>query len=128
MNKNILVIDDERGYREFYRYLLEPLGYSVELAEDGQEGYEMALKHSYDLILLDVHMPKMTGPEVLKRIKEARPNQPVIIFTSSSDPSYAFESKAKELGAMDCLYKPVELEELLKMIAHVIKKGAGSND
>ena len=44
MNKNILVVDDEVGYREFYKYMLEPLGYHVETAEDGLQGYEMALK------------------------------------------------------------------------------------
>ena len=116
MSKNILVVDDEAGYREFYKYLLEPLGYHVETAEDGQQGYEMVVKNVSDLILLDVHMPKMTGPELLKCIKQVRPDQVVIIFSSSSDPSDKFEERAKQDGAFDCLFKPVELEDILKVM------------
>lgn len=116
MSKRVLVIDDELGYRELYQYVLGPLGYQVESAENGQQGYEMAIKTSYDLILLDAHLPKMTGSEVLQRIKQARPDQRVIVFTSSSDPARQFEDQAKDAGAFDCLYKPVDLELLLGTI------------
>ena len=61
-------------------------------------------------------MPKITGLEVLKRIKQIRPNQIVIIFSSGSDPNSKFESQVKEMGAFDCLYKPVDLENILKII------------
>jgi DNA-binding NtrC family response regulator len=114
--RSILIIDDEKGYRDFYRFVLEPLGYKVSSAVNGEEGLRMALENKYDLVLLDVHMPKMRGPEVLTEIKKSKPGQIVIIFSSSSDPSFSFESKAKELGAFECLYKPVDLEDMIKIM------------
>lgn len=124
MKRKILAIDDEVGYRELYQYLLEPLGYQVEIAEDGEQGYAMAVKNSYDLIFLDVHMPKMSGTEVLKGIKAVHPGQIVIIFSSGSDSGRKFETLAKEMGAFDCLYKPVDLEDILNVIHRAFNGGA----
>lgn len=120
----ILIIDDEKGYRDFYKFILEPMGYAVETAVDGEEGLQMATSRPYDLIFLDVHMPKMKGPEVLARIREIRPEQVVVIFSSSSDPTFSFEKTARELGAFECLYKPVDLDDILK----VMKKALGANE
>jgi len=122
MKNKILVIDDEQGIRDLFQYLLEPLGYQVFTACDGLEGIEMVKKNEFDIIFLDVHMPKMQGPEVLKIIKEIKPTQIVIIFSSSSDPDYLFESKAKELGAYTCLYKPVDVNEILDIINKALEK------
>jgi len=122
MKNKILVIDDEQGIRDLFQYLLEPLGYQVFTACDGLEGIEMVKKNEFDIIFLDVHMPKMQGPEVLKIIKEIKPKQIVIIFSSSSDPDYLFESKAKELGAYTCLYKPVDVNEILDIINKALEK------
>jgi len=116
INRNILVIDDEKGYRDFYKFILEPIGYTVSTASDGEEGLKMALENNYDLILLDVHMPKMKGPEVLTSIKKVKPNQIIVIFSSSSDPTFSFEKTAREMGAFDCLYKPVDLEDILAVM------------
>ena len=88
--RSILVIDDEKGYRDFYKFVLEPIGYKVSTASDGEEGLKMATDNNYDLILLDVHMPKMRGPEVLEAIKKIKPRQIVVIFSSSSDPTFSF--------------------------------------
>lgn len=123
IKKLILVIDDERGYRDFYGYMLEPFGYEVHSAEDGKKGLEMALQNEYEAIFLDVHMPGLKGPDVLKMIKQAKPKQIVIIFSSSSDPSFSFEKKARDMGAFDCLYKPVEVDDILK----VLRKALGVN-
>lgn len=120
--KTVLIIDDERGYRDFYKYMLEPLGYEVFSANDGEQGLKMALEKRYDIILLDVHMPKMAGPDVLQKIKEKFPDQVVVIFSSSSDPSFSFEKKAKEMGAFDCLYKPVEVNDIIKVINKALKE------
>lgn len=121
----ILIIDDEKGYRDFYKFVLEPLGYKVSCAVDGEEGLKMALENNFDLILLDVHMPKMKGPEVLAGIKKVKPEQIVIIFSSSSDPTYNFENKAKEIGAFDCLYKPVDLEDMLRIMGKALSSSGG---
>lgn len=120
----VLIIDDEKGYRDFYRFMLEPLGYEVFAAEDGEQGLAMALERRYDVIFLDVHMPKMRGPEVLEKIKAQHPEQIVVIFSSSSDPSFSFETKAREMGAFDCLYKPVEVEDILKVLHRAFEETA----
>ena len=113
---SILVVDDEDGIRDMVRFLLEPMGYAISCATDGLEAVEMAAKTKYDIILLDVHMPRMRGPETLEKIKQIHPSQIVIIFSSSSDPFYVFEAGAKQKGAFDCIYKPFELHDLLTVI------------
>jgi len=115
-NRSLLVIDDEKGYRDFYKFVLEPIGYDVFTASDGEEGLKMALEKDYDIVLLDVHMPKMRGPEVLEGIKKVKPSQIVIIFSSSSDPTFSFEKTAKKMGAFECLYKPVDLDDILAVM------------
>ncbi|MBN1824348.1 MAG: response regulator [Endomicrobiales bacterium] len=119
--KKILIIDDEKGYRDFYKFILEPIGFFVETAEDGETGLKIAKENNFDIIFLDVHMPKMKGPEVLREIKKAKPEQVVVVFSSSSDPSFSFENKAKDMGAFDCLFKPVELDDILKIVDRVVE-------
>ncbi|OGS20671.1 MAG: hypothetical protein A3J83_05090 [Elusimicrobia bacterium RIFOXYA2_FULL_40_6] len=121
----ILIVDDEQGIRDLFKFLLEPLGYQVFTAIDGVEGVEMVEKESYDIVFLDVHMPRMRGPEALKVMKQLKPNQPVVIFSSGSDPRRIFEEEAKELGAYTCIYKPVEIDEILKIIEEVVIIKAG---
>lgn len=124
MGKKLLIVDDEKGIRDLFHFLLEPQGFEVFTANDGVEGVEMVKKDAFDIIFLDVHMPRMRGPEALKIIKQLRPNQVVIVFSSSSDPTFTFENKAKELGAHTCLYKPFNVDEILKIIKQV---SAGQN-
>lgn len=120
MKKKILIIDDEQGIRDLFRFMLEPQGFEVFTANDGLEGVGMVRKDSYDIIFLDVHMPKMQGPEALSIIKQVRPDQTVVIFSSSSDPNFAFEKKAKKLGAYTCLYKPVNIDDIMKTIENAL--------
>ncbi len=111
MPKTILVADDEPGFRDLFPYLLEPMGFEVTCVKDGVEAVETIQQKSFDLILMDIHMPRMGGLEALKKIKAIRPGQKVIICSSSSDPSYAREKEALESGAFGCLLKPVEMTE-----------------
>jgi CheY-like chemotaxis protein len=125
MKGNILVVDDERGYREMYRYFLEPLGLSVTSVCNGQEAVEKVKEQFYDLILMDVHMPVLSGPEAVKKIKELRPDQKVVVFSSSSDPTYKMENNAVANGAVACLLKPVELTEIEEILKKAFE-GSGS--
>ncbi|HBE02764.1 MAG TPA: response regulator [Spirochaetia bacterium] len=120
--KKILLIDDEQGMQDLFRFLLEPQGYRVFTASNGQEGVDLVKNNKYDIIFLDVHMPVMGGPEALKKIKEIRPDQTVIIFSSSSDPAFSFETRARELGAHTCLYKPVDIDTIQQLIESITKK------
>ena len=116
MAKTILAVDDEIGFRDLYTYMLTPLGFEVTCAEDGLQAVEKIQQRPYDLVLMDIHMPRMTGPEALKKIKSLRPHQKVIIFSSSSDPTYSMENEALKEGAIDCLLKPVDVDRIQKVI------------
>ncbi len=116
----VLVVDDEPEIRELFKMLLEGEGHEVQVAENGKVGVELFKISVFDVVLLDVHMPVMTGPEALKEIKKQKPCQKVIIFSSSSDPYLKFEKEAEKLGAFSCLYKPVSVEEILGIIEKAV--------
>ena len=121
-HKTILVVDDEEGLRRMFTFLLEPLGLEVESAENGLEAVRKIEKNEYDVVLMDTHMPVMSGLEALKRIKQIRPSQKVIMFSSAPDPENFFESRAVKEGALFCLYKPVDLTDLQR----ALEKALGS--
>lgn len=119
--KKVLVVDDEQGMRELLIFLLKPKGIQVFTANDGVEGLEMFKKDSFDLMFLDIHMPKMNGIEVLKIIRQIKPEQKVIIFSSSSDPDFILENEAIISGTNICLYKPFNIDDVLKIIEENLK-------
>jgi CheY-like chemotaxis protein len=118
--KRILVADDEEGIRDLFRFTLEPLGLHVTTAADGMEAVEVVQAQGFDLVILDVHMPRLTGPEALAEIRRIRPEQRVLVVSSSSDASHAFERRAEEFGASACLFKPLELDELIGSIERAL--------
>lgn len=83
MNKRILLVEDEFYIRDLYRMILEPAGFQVSLAADGEEGYKLA-QNLPDLILLDIMIPKLNGIMLLKKIKqdEKTKNIPVVLLTN----------------------------------------------
>jgi DNA-binding response OmpR family regulator len=110
----ILVIDDEQGILSFVSRRLGAEGYTVDIAADGAAGLDAALGHSYDLIILDLLMPGLPGIDVLRRLVEHKPGQPVIILSALGDTSSKVNSL--ELGAEDYLAKPFSFEELLARV------------
>lgn len=121
MGKTILLVDDEAGFHDLFRYMLAPLGYIVHVAHDGLEGLDFFLKNEYEIVFLDVHMPKMSGLELLHKIKENKPGQKVVILSSSSDIGLAGELEARELGSQICLHKPFEMDEILHILPPLLK-------
>lgn len=111
---NILVIEDELNLAETLEQILINNSYKVDIATDGLMGLDYALSDNYDLILLDVMMPKMNGFEVLKKIRDEKLNVPVIMLTAKG----TTEDKVNGLdaGADDYLPKPFETTELLARI------------
>ncbi len=120
MDKKILIADDEEGMRDLFRFLLEPQGFEVFTARDGTEAVELVKKNSLDIVCLDVHMPVMNGLEAFKMIKKIKPEQVVVIFSSSSDPDFVCETEAKNLGAFECLYKPFNIDDLMVIIRRAL--------
>jgi CheY-like chemotaxis protein len=89
--RSILVADDEQGIRDLLHFVLEPLGFEVVTVSDGVDAVEEIKRRAFDLIILDVHMPALSGPDALKIIRELRPSQRVLVVSSGSDASQSFE-------------------------------------
>ncbi|QGG47807.1 response regulator [Heliorestis convoluta] len=118
----ILVIDDSQVYRSQMIRLLRELLPDAEFitAGDGIEGYYSYLREKPDYILLDLLMPGMTGQEVLQKIREEDPYQPVIILTA--DVQRFVREEVLALGALAVLQKPINREKIAEVVQ--IMKGA----
>ncbi|MGH3285657.1 MAG: response regulator transcription factor [Streptosporangiaceae bacterium] len=110
----ILVADDEPGIRAFIGRALAAAGYLTDFAATGAEALRCALGSHYDLIILDLVMPEMTGQVVLERLLAARPDQAVLVLSCLGD--VASKVKCLERGAQDYLTKPFSLAELLARV------------
>lgn len=113
---SILVIDDEPGIREGCRRALAPQGFAVDVAGDATEGLAKLTAASYDLALLDVMMPGMSGLELLGKIREHDPEIVCIIITGYATVSLAVS--AIKQGAYDFLTKPFGVDDLLLAVEH----------
>jgi DNA-binding NtrC family response regulator len=113
----ILVVDDTPVIQEFLKEVLNDDGFEVDIAADGATGYNMAMANDYVVIICDVHMPIMNGPDMVKKIMLAKPNA-AIIMTDSLPGKMA--EKATAVGAIGCLAKPFALDELRTTISRVI--------
>jgi DNA-binding NtrC family response regulator len=116
----ILVVDDEDALRTVLSSELEGEGYEVNTAGDGDEAIAIVEKNEFNLVLLDIKMPKVDGFEVLKFIKEKKPHIKVIMLTGFADLKNAIESK--KLGAEDFVSKPYDLVDLLTTIERVLSE------
>jgi DNA-binding NtrC family response regulator len=115
---SILVVDDEEALRTVLSSELENEGYAVAAAGDGDEAITTLRDRTFDLVLLDIKMPRVDGFEVLRFIKERFPSTKVIMLTGFADLKNAIESK--KLGAEDFVSKPYDLVDLLTTIERVL--------
>jgi two-component system, OmpR family, response regulator len=110
----MLVVDDEPGIRAFIGRALDAAGYPTDFAATGAEALERALASHYDLIILDLVMPGMSGQEVLDSLLAARPDQAVLVLSCLADVGAKVD--CLERGAQDYLTKPFSLAELLARV------------
>lgn len=111
---NILLVEDELKVAEFIKKGLKEQQYNVELAHDGITGEKLALEREYDLVILDLVIPGISGLELCKRIRKYKADTPILMLTAlgtTKDKVTGFES-----GADDYLVKPFHFEELLARI------------
>jgi len=124
-NKKILIIEDEKKIARFLELELKYEGYEVEIANDGREGLEKALKDKVDLIILDLMLPKLSGIEVCRRLRN-KSEIPIIMLTAKDDVSD--KVLGLDIGADDYMTKPFAIEELLARIRVNIKKSIIINE
>ncbi len=122
--KTILIVEDDPKMQLGLRDNLELDGYDVDVASDGEEGYNKIVEEEYQLILLDVMLPKMSGFEVLKKTRERGVSTPVIMLTSKSEE--IDKVLGLELGADDYITKPFSLRELLARVKAVLRRNESS--
>jgi DNA-binding response OmpR family regulator len=118
--KQILVVDDEHDIRLTLHTLLETLGYSVDEAENGRVAYEKLKEKKYDLMMLDILMPEMTGFELLDLLcKENDIQIPVIILSAKGEDSDLMKGYAT--GATYYITKPFQNREVMNAVRYLIE-------
>ena len=123
---NVLLVDDERDLTNALSAILKQNNYTVDCAYNGEDGLEYALSGIYDVIILDVMMPKLNGFETLKRIRANKIDTPVIMLTAKSEVSDKID--ALNGGADDYITKPFNSQELLARIKALLRRGAKYTD
>lgn len=117
MSEKILVVEDEAGIARILQLELEHEGYEVGLAADGKQGYEMINSGEYQLVLLDVMLPKMSGIEVLRQVRQSGNLIPIILLTARD--TVPDKVSGFEHGANDYITKPFAVEELLARVRNI---------
>ena len=118
---NLLVVDDEEPLRQLLEAELSDASeYAVDVAADGGEAINRIQAKVYDVILLDIRMPRVTGIDVLKFVQEYSPTTQVIILTNYADIKTAIETI--KLGAYDFLAKPYDIEEIFNTVHRAIER------
>jgi two-component system, NtrC family, response regulator PilR len=120
LKDKILVVDDEQSMREFLEIMLKKEDYKVSLASNGEEVLKLLERDIFDLVLLDVRMPKMDGIAVLKKIKALAPETIVIMITAYA--SHDTAVKAMKEGAYDYITKPFKIDEIKLIIENALEK------
>ncbi|HEY9872129.1 MAG TPA: response regulator transcription factor [Candidatus Obscuribacterales bacterium] len=122
---NILYVEDEPKIAKFVCTGLKEQGFVVDYCEDGNQGYNYALDNEYDAIVLDIMLPGKDGLSILKSLRRAKRNVPVILLTARNELDDRLEGL--NLGADDYLAKPFFVEELVARIHAVVRRTSGEH-
>ncbi|GAB3806762.1 response regulator transcription factor [Virgibacillus kimchii] len=120
MSNHILIVDDEKSIVTLLKYNLEKANYSTDIAYDGMEAVEKAKTQSYDLIILDLMLPKLDGLEVCKELRNNKIDIPILMLTAKGD---EFDKVlGLELGADDYLTKPFSPKEVIARVKAILRR------
>jgi len=120
----VLLIEDEARLAEnIARSLREGAGYAVDISSDGEEGLDRAETNEYDLIVLDLMLPKLSGEEVLSRYRKNKHDSPVLVVTARDEKESVI--KMLNAGADDYIAKPFDLGELIARAKALVRRGKG---
>jgi DNA-binding response OmpR family regulator len=119
----LLIVDDETDVREFAANFFRKRKLEVITASSGEEALSTLEKQKFDLVLMDIKMTGIDGMETLRRMREKNTNTKVIMVTGKKpEEEEAFE-QCRKLGAIDYIHKPLELDELERVVMGVLKSG-----
>jgi DNA-binding response OmpR family regulator len=122
----LIVEDEQRLAENIARSLRESAGYAVDISLDGEDGLYMAQSNPYDLVLLDLMLPKIDGINVLKRLRSSGGHVPVLVLTARDEKESIVALLSA--GADDYVAKPFDLGELLARAKALIRRGKGHSD
>lgn len=123
---NFLIIEDDEAIVQALKHDFEFEGYTVHTSKDGHEGFEKASTSDYDLIILDILLPKMDGLEVCRRLKEKKVDTPIIMLTAARTEEMD-KVIGLELGADDYITKPFGAKELMARVKAVLRRSQKEN-
>ncbi len=118
----ILIIEDEPRILGFLKVGLEAEGFTVDGAQDGVEGFTLARAEPYELVILDLRLPRLDGLRLLEELRHVRPELPVLVLSARDD--LPTKLRSFELGANDYLTKPFSFDELVARIRVHLRHGA----
>lgn len=121
----VLYVEDAGALASAVKHNLEKQGISLDIADNGEDGLDMALKDIYDCVILDIMLPKLSGTDILKRMREKNVQTPVIMLSALSE----VETKVGHLdkGADDYLAKPFKTAELIARIRAIVRRPKAIN-
>ncbi len=120
MNRKVLLIEDDTDIARLLELHLQDLDLDLETATDGKSGLDKAVQNEYELVILDVMLPKMDGLEVCRRIRESKKSLPILMLTAKSEE--LDKVLGLELGADDYMTKPFSIRELLARIKSIRRR------
>lgn len=119
----VLLIEDDKVMAKSIEVMLSAAGFSVATTQTGVEGLDLGRLYDYDIILLDLNLPDMSGYEVLKQLRTSKIQTPVLILSGMANLEH--KVKGLEIGADDYLVKPFDREELVARILAIIRRSRG---
>src|SRR5215470_1255065 len=119
----ILLVEDDQDLQRVLKRALSDAGYVVDTANDGEEGHFLGDTEPYDVVILDIGLPKLDGISVLEQWRRAARNMPVILLTARD--RWSDKVSGMDAGADDYLAKPFHMEELLARVRAQVRRASG---
>ena len=123
LKPSILITDDDREFRETLRALFEPRGFNTLLAGNGEEALDIVRDHDVHLLLLDMHMPRLTGLETIRRVKQFKSRLPCILISAGLDERLMQQARLAE--AFSVLSKPITRLQLTSVVDMALRRTYG---
>ena len=127
MTVKVLYVEDEPLIRDGLAFILELEGYEVQLAADGQIGWDVLQTHTPDIIITDIKMPRMTGLELITKIRDSQwADTPVIVMSGFASSEWV--KQAQDLGVTTYLSKPFDIDDILSKLATTVAALSSTSD